>query len=116
MKFPKNLAEILEVYAADVKAKNSNKKAMEILNQTKTAIDRFTLPGWGFPPYKGRKPTKEEMLAAIVFKQGITVEQFANAKDAQALGFEIMQASENSRYVYSSALSKMLEWCNEQIW
>jgi hypothetical protein len=116
MKRPHNLAEIQELYFSHIQTKYPRKKTEEIINQTKTAIDRFTLPGFGFSPFKGRKATQKEIAEAVSFKQSISLEQLEDVKGAQKIGFGLLQASNNSKYVYGCALSKLLDWCSGQDW
>jgi len=85
-----------------------------MLQQLRTALDRFTLPGWGFPPFGSRRPTKAEQAAAQQFKQTVTLEQLKQALEAQIVGFALLQASENSQAVYKSSLKKFLDWSEHQ--
>lgn len=60
MKKNLSLTDILGFYATYLQSQHPQKKAQEIISQTETAINRYTLPGWGLEPFKGRKPTRVE--------------------------------------------------------
>ena len=109
------LIDILLSYEEHLIAHNPE-KASSILTQLGTALDRFTLPGWGFPPFAGRRPTKAEQAAAQQFKQTLTLEHLSQALEAQTVGFTLLQASEGSQAVYKSILKKFLDWCDHQNW
>lgn len=111
-----SLADMQALYAAHIQSQHPRKKAQEILAQTETAINRYTLPGWGLEPPKSRKPTRAEIEAAIAFKQGINVEQLATALAAQEKAFERLKASVSSQQVYRSRLKEFLSWCSQQGW
>jgi hypothetical protein len=110
------LTDILGFYATHIQSKHPRKKAQEIIAQTETAINRYTLPGWGLEPFKGRKPTRLEIDRATVFKQGISVEQFTTAREAQEKAFELLQPSDSSKDVYRSRLKELVSWCIQQGW
>jgi hypothetical protein len=90
-------------------------QASSMFVQLRTALDRFTLPGWGFPPFAGRRPTRAEQTAAQQFKQTVTLEQLQQALEAQMVGFALLKASEDSQAVYKSILKKFLDWSDHQI-
>jgi hypothetical protein len=54
MKKNLSLTDILGFYATHLQTQHPAKKAQEIIAQTETAINRYTLPGWGLEPFKGR--------------------------------------------------------------
>ena len=109
------LTDILLLYEEYLTAHNPQ-KATSILIQLRTALDRFTLPGWGFPPFAGGRPTKAEQAAAQQFKQTLNLEHLSQALQAQALGFELLKPSESSQAAYKSILKKFLDWCDHQSW
>ncbi|MEG4207204.1 hypothetical protein QUA20_25165 [Microcoleus sp. Pol7_A1] len=110
------LTDILGLYATHIQSKHPQKKAQEIIAQTETAINRYTLPGWGLEPFKGRKPTRVEIDRATAFKQGINVEQFTTALEAQEKAFELLQPSDSSKEVYRSRLKELISWSSQQSW
>jgi len=91
-------------------------KAISMLRQLRTALDRFTLPGWGFPPFVSGRPTNAEQTAAQQFKQTVALEQLKHALEAQKVGFALLQASADSQTVYKSILKKFLDWADHQNW
>lgn len=116
MKKNLSLTDILGLYATHVQSQHPQKKAQEIIAQSETAINRYTLPGWGLEPFKGRKPTRVETDMATTFKQGINVEQFTTAREAQEKAFELLQPSDSSKEVYRSRLKELISWCIKQGW
>ncbi|MEG4353703.1 site-specific integrase [Microcoleus sp. LAD1_D5] len=116
MKKNLSLTDILGLYATHVQTQHPQKKAQEIISQTETAINRYTLPGWGLEPFKGRKPTRVEIDRATTFKKGINVEQFTTALEAQEKAFELLQPSDSSKEVYRSRLKELVSWCIKQGW
>jgi hypothetical protein len=118
IKMKKNLSltDILGFYATHLQTQHPAKKAQEIMAQTETAINRYTLPGWGLEPFKGRKPTQVERDRATTFKKGINVEQFTTALEAQEKAFELLQPSNSSKEVYRSRLKELVSWSSQEGW
>ena len=116
MKKNLSLTDILGLYATHVQSQHPQKKAQEIIAQTETAINRYTLPGWGLEPFKGRKPTQVERDRATTFKKGINVEQFTTAREAQEKAFELLQPSDSSKEVYSCRLKELVSWSSQEGW
>jgi len=110
---PITLADCFLRYEQHLRA-SSPKQADITLSQLSTAIDRFTLPGWGFAPFSGDRPTKAEQIAAQQFRQTISLEQLEHALEAQEKGFGLLQPSASSQKVYRSALKKFLYWYRQQ--
>ncbi|MBD2065982.1 site-specific integrase [Leptolyngbya sp. FACHB-671] len=110
------LADILCLYTTHIQSQHLQKKAQEIIAQTETAINRYTLSGWGLDPFKGRKPTRVEVEAATAFKKGITIEQFTTALEVQEKVFERLQPSASSQEVYRCRLKELVSWCSQQVW
>ena len=99
---PITLADCFLRYEQHLRA-SSPKQADITLSQLSTAIDRFTLPGWGFAPFSGDRPTKAEQIAAQQFRQTISLEQLEHALEAQEKGFGLLQPSASSQKVYSNS-------------
>lgn len=110
------LSDVTELYAAHLQSQHPLKKAQEIATQTETAINRYTLPGFGMEPFKGRKPTRVETERAKAFKQSLSVEKLPVMLEAQDETFELLQPSASSKNVYRSRLRDMIAWCNKQSW
>lgn len=77
----------------------------------KTAIFKYTLPGYGLPP----NTTKSE---AIDFIKQIPIHDFQNALTVQQQVFDCLgkKVSSGSQRTYRSELKKMLDWCFSQPW
>ena len=93
---------------------SSPNQAQTDLAQLSTAIDRFTLPGWGFTPFKGDRPTQVEQIAAQQFRRTISLAQLNDALEAQIKGFGLLKPSATSQKVYKSVLQKFLHWYHQQ--
>jgi hypothetical protein len=50
------LTDILGFYATHIQTQHPAKKAQEIIAQTETAINRYTLPGWAWSLSKVASP------------------------------------------------------------
>jgi hypothetical protein len=110
---PITLADCFLLYEQHLRA-NSPQQAETTLAQLSTALDRFTLPGWGFTPFSGDRPTKVEQMAARQFRQTISLEQLDGALEAQTKGFGLLQAPASSQPVYRGVLQQFLHWYHEQ--
>ena len=116
MQTPNNLQQAFASFFEDIKAQNSPQKAHIVVSQVETAINRYTLPGWGFEPPQGRKFTLEQKAAAEAFQKTISLEQLITAPQAQEKAFDLLQVSPSSRATYRSRLKKVLTWCSHTPW
>ncbi|MEG4280910.1 tyrosine-type recombinase/integrase [Microcoleus sp. MON1_C1] len=110
------LSDVMQLYSAYLQSHHPLKKAQEIANQTETAINRYTLPGFGMKPFKGRKPTGAETERAKVFKQSLSVEELPTLLEAQEKTFKLLQPSADSINVSRSRLKQLITWCTKQEW
>ncbi len=110
------LSDVMELYVVYLRSQNPPKKAQEIENQTETAINRYTLPGFGMETCKGRKPTDAETDRAKAFKQNLSVEKLSTFLEVQEKTFELMEAPNSSKKVYGSRLKELIAWCQKQYW
>lgn len=113
---PQSIWDALKLYQLALKETHSTKKAEDIFNLLMTALTRYTLPGWGYPPRSGRKPTDAEKLAAEQALQILGVAKLKDARNAQQKAFELLQATKDSRNTYSSKLKKFLKWAETRPW
>jgi hypothetical protein len=110
------LSDVMQLYIAYLQSQHPLKKVQEIATQTETAINRYTLPGFGMEAFKGRKPTRTETERAKAFKQSLSVEKLPTLLEAQEKTFELLQPSADSKNVYRSRLRELIAWCMKQAW
>ncbi len=75
----------------------------------KTAVFRYTLPGYGLPP----NATKDE---AVNFLKSLPIHDLQNLLTVQQQVFDSLSVDGGIQRTYRSALRKMLEWCSSQPW
>lgn len=103
-------------YEAYLQATLPEKKAEALLAQTRTALLRYTLPGWGFSVFKGQRLTAQEREQGLQFLKQIRLEQLQEAPDFQEKSFEELNVAGNSRRNYRWALNGFIDWCKQQTW
>ncbi|MBD2028272.1 hypothetical protein [Leptolyngbya sp. FACHB-711] len=103
-------------YEAHLQATLPEKKAEVLLAQTRTALLRYTLPGWGFSLSKGQRLTAQEREQGLQFLQQIRLEQLQEAPAFQEKSFEELNVAGNSRRNYRWALNNFIDWCKQQTW
>lgn len=113
---PLSLFDIWNLYEREISATHPQEKAQATLSRTKTALLRYTIPGWGFAMSKGGKLTNWETETALNYMKGISLAQFQAAYQIQQEVFDLKQVPSNSQRTYRAALKKLLEWCEEQPW
>lgn len=113
---PLSLFDIWNLYEREISANQPQEKAQATLSRTKTALLRYTIPGWGFAMSKGGKLTNWETETALKYMKGISLTQFQAAYQIQQEVFDLQQVPSNSQRTYRAALKKLLEWCEEQPW
>ena len=113
---PLSLFDIWSLYEREISATQPQEKAQATLSRTKTALLRYTIPGWGFAMSKGGKLTNWETETALNYMKGISLAQFQAAYQIQQEVFDLQQVPSNSQRTYRAALKKLLEWCEEQPW
>jgi hypothetical protein len=99
-----------------VSVTHTQEQAHATLSRTKTALLRYTLPGWGFVLPKGGKLTNWETEMALNYMKDISLEQFGQAARIQQQVFDLQQVPSNSQRTYRAALKKLLAWCEQQQW
>jgi hypothetical protein len=110
------LSDVMQLYVTQLQSQHPPKKAQDIEAQTETAINRYTLPGFGMEAFKGHKPTRIETERAKTFKQSLSVEKLPIMLEVQEKTFKLLQASGDSKNVYRSRLKQLIAWCTKQDW
>lgn len=103
----KNLFDCLYQYEERLKQIHGE-KTRTIFGKAKTALVRYTAPGWGYPIKLEGRLTPAEMLQGLEFLKTITLEQAVQALAVQESVFERFGSavSSQSRRVYRSALKQ----------
>jgi hypothetical protein len=113
---PTTIQEGLNLHFLFLKETESEKKATEISNLTRTALTRYTLPGWGIPAPKGRKPTRVETGIADNYLQSTALKQLKEAIEVQERVFDECKATRTQRHTYGSKLANLVGWLKKQGW
>lgn len=113
---PKSLFDVWNLYQSEVQENQSKQKASVILSLAKTAIIRYTLPGWGLEPSKHGRVTAWESYRGITFMKGVELPQLSHALEIQQQVFEEQRVPLDVQRNYRSALNRFLGWCQEQDW
>jgi hypothetical protein len=111
-----SLLEVWQRYETAVLATQPQPKATALLAQTRTALLRYTLPGWGFPPPKGQRLTAQEATQGLQCLSQVSVAHLQEAAALQEDLFEQLHVAGNSRRNYRWALHQFLDWCQQQSW
>lgn len=115
-KQPESLLDALLHYEAHIRATMLEKKAKATLAQVRTALLRYTLPGWGFSFPKGQRLAPEEYEQGLSFLGRLTLKQLGEAPLLQERLFEQLEVPGNSRRNYRWALNGFIDWCKAQAW
>ncbi|MEP0755742.1 hypothetical protein NDA03_26525 [Trichocoleus sp. Lan] len=117
MEEPKNLFTVYHLYATQIEAIHSPKKAKVILIETRAAILRPLLTGWGYSFTVGSgKITIAEMQAAFEFMKTIQVKELPNARLVLKEGLNKVGYSQKNCKVFTTRIKQFLNWCQEQSW
>ena len=84
------------------------------LGTAKTALVRFTVPGWSNVYPSGAKCTAVQMTEGLAFLSQVTAEQFKEALSVQEAVFERLQIDKSHRRKNRSPLNKMVAWAETQ--
>ncbi len=103
-----NLGSIFTAYSAYLKVQNPDKPYCDA--NIKSALVRYTLPGWGLTVEKGQDPVK--LMAQV------PIHQFKDALATQEGVFESLgkEVSGQTKRTYRMHLKQMLNWCSKQRW
>ena len=114
---PKNFFDVYCLYEKHIEATHDSKRAKNILSETRCAIMRPLLLGWGYQEKIGEgKIMLTEVQAAKEFMKTQKLEKLLDARKAQQRGFELLKRSQKSQGVYGARLNQMLTWCEQQVW
>jgi hypothetical protein len=84
------------------------------LGTAKTALVRFTVPGWSNVYPSGAKCTTDQMTQGLAFLSQVTAQQFKEALSVQEAVFEHLQIEKSHRRRNRSPLNKMVAWAETQ--
>jgi len=104
------VADIFKAYSEYLQ---EEKKTAELSN-AKTALVRFTVPGWSKIYPSGTKSTAGEMRVGLDFLSQVTAEQFKEALSVQEAVFEHLQIDKDHRRRNRSPLNQMVMWAETQ--
>lgn len=104
------VADIFKTYSKYLQEK---KKTAELSN-AKTALVRFTVPGWSNVYPSGTKSTADEVREGLAFLSQVTAEQFKEALSVQEAVFEHLQIDKSHRRRNRSPLNQMVMWAETQ--
>jgi hypothetical protein len=114
---PKNFFDVYSLYEKHIEATHDSKRARNILSETRCAIMRPLLLGWGYQgKIGGSKIMPAEVQAAEEFMKTQKLEKLLDARKAQQRGFELLKRSQKSQGVYGARLNQLLIWCEQQSW
>lgn len=84
------------------------------IGHIKTALLRFTVPGWSNVYPSGKKSTAKEVANSLEYLKLVLVEQFKDALAIQEKVFDHLQLDKAPRRQPRSILSQMLQWAESQ--
>ncbi|MBW4549228.1 MAG: hypothetical protein KME25_33205 [Symplocastrum torsivum CPER-KK1] len=114
---PKHFFDVYCLYEKHIEATHDSKRAKNILSETRCAIMRPLLLGWGYQgKIGGSKIMPAEVQAAKEFMKTQKLEKLLDARKAQQRGFELLKRSQKSQGVYGARLNQLLIWCEQQAW
>ncbi|MGG6270906.1 hypothetical protein ACQ4M3_41370 [Leptolyngbya sp. AN03gr2] len=111
-----SLFDLWTLYQAWVQTHQSEEQAKATLSRTKTALLRYTLPGWGFSVPRGDRLTKWEVEKGLDQMKRISLRGASSALEIQQRWFEQQHVSRTVQRTYRAALIKFIEWCEQQSW
>ena len=115
-KQPESLLDTLLHYEEHIRTTMLEKRANATLAQVRTALLRYTLPGWGFSSPQGRRLSQEDYELGLNFLRQVTLKQLGEAPALQEQLFEQWSVPGNSRRNYRWALNRFIDWCKGQPW
>jgi len=114
---PKNLAEVLELYYAELRASRDTVQAQRIQQETDSAIYRFVLPPLGLPRTPdSRRQTQAELGAAQAFLHTVALTSLPKLEALAATAFEQQQVSQAVRNTYGGRIRQLHAACATQPW
>lgn len=115
---PQNLSDVYHLYLQEVRQTNSESKGYSLAAKLKTALIRYTLPGWGFSTGLNEPKNNQVMEEGLQFMKKITLQNLTQALAVQEMVYSTLgdTVSGASKRTYRSALKQMLDWCQDQVW
>jgi len=110
---PFQTVTVADIFKAYSEYLQEEKKTAELSN-AKTALVRFTVPGWSKIYPAGTKSTAEQMKEGLAFLSQVTAEQFKEASSVQEAVFEHLQIDKDHRRRNRSPLNQMVTWAETQ--
>jgi hypothetical protein len=111
---PHSALDALLAYEAHVQSTLPPKQANAIMAQVRTALWRYTLPGWGLPHPQGQRLAAEEYERGLQLLKQLPFERLHEAPAVQEQLFEQLGVAKNSQRNYRWALKRWLAWCQQQ--
>ncbi|PZV10015.1 MAG: hypothetical protein DCF22_17610 [Leptolyngbya sp.] len=113
---PRSLLDALLAYEAHVQSTMPLRQATAAWAQVRTALWRYTLPGWGLPSPQGQRLSPAEYEEGLQLLQQLPFERLQEAPGVQERLFEQLAVAGNSRRTYRWALQRLMTWCQQQGW
>ena len=113
---PRSLLDALLAYEAHVQSTMPLRQATAAWAQVRTALWRYTLPGWGLPSPQGQRLSPAEYEQGLQLLQQLPFERLQEAPGVQERLFEQLAVAGNSRRTYRWALQRLMAWCQQQGW
>jgi hypothetical protein len=101
-------------YEAHVQSTMPPKQATAAWAQVRTALWRYTLPGWGLPSPQGQRLTPAEYERGLQLLKQLPLERLQEAPAVQERLFEQLAVAGNSRRTYRWALQRFVAWYQQQ--
>ncbi|MBM0745626.1 hypothetical protein JOY44_29850 (plasmid) [Phormidium sp. CLA17] len=113
---PRSLLDALLAYESHVQSTMPPKQATAAWAQVRTALWRYTLPGWGLPSPQGQRLSPAEYEQGLQLLQQLPFKRLQEAPGVQERLFEQLAVAGNSRRTYRWALQRLMTWCQQQGW
>ncbi len=102
---PKNLRDAWLLYSAYLEAENK----LQDRSLVKSALLRYTLPGYGLP-------VESDIDAKLEFMAQIPLTAFVDALNIQQKYFDQIDLKKTNQWANRHRLNQMLTWCSHQAW
>jgi hypothetical protein len=101
---PESLYDAWQLYSNYLESTNP-----KILAVAKTALFRYTLPGYGLP-------IEAQKLDAWSFMKKVPIHLFVDALNVQQKVFDFLNTNKHLQQTNRHRLKQMLDWCSSQDW
>lgn len=113
---PQSLFDVWNLYQLEVRETETKQKASVTLSLVKSALIRYTLPGWGFEASDQKRVNAWESYCGFTFMKKIDLHQIPQVLEIQQQVFEQQQVPLDVQRNYRAALRRFLHWCQKQSW